>query len=336
MLRTLFERYRDDKGFSGAALIKRGKETVFSFAAGYANRMYKIENTLDMAFDTASITKLFTAAGIVLLESGGQISFDASIYDFVDLSGSEIPGNVTIKHLLTHTSGIADDAEESKGEDYSALFIDKPNYSIRENKDFLNNFIYKKPNFQPGKKICYNNCGFVLLGLAIEKITRINYRDFITNEIFRPFQMKNTFFASKEDSGRIFAEGYFYDENGALKKNIYSFPPVGTADSGAYTTVGDLDIFIRTVYNSPVYNKMLVPQTNIKKQYEDYQYTMGMAFELREKEGRIIRAHKDGCNAGVCNITVFYPKEAFTFSILGNVDCNIWELHREAEKLLFI
>ena len=67
---------------------------------------------------------------------------------------------------------------------------------------------------------------------------------------------------------------------------------------------------------------------------EDYLCTMGFAFEIREKDGEIIRVHKDGSNAGVCNITVFYPKEDITFSILGNVDCNIWELHRKAEAML--
>lgn len=77
-LQSLFENYRDEKGFSGVALMKKQKEVLFQFCAGYENRMYMIENKLSTSFDTASITKLFTAAGIVLLESRGQILF----YDF--------------------------------------------------------------------------------------------------------------------------------------------------------------------------------------------------------------------------------------------------------------
>ena len=97
----------------------------------------------------------------------------------------------------------------------------------------------------------------------------------------------------------------YYDKNGDLKKNIYSFSPIGTADSGAYTTVEDLDIFIRRINTCDVYKKMLLHQTDIKVQKEDYLYTMGIAFEIREKDGDIIRVHKDDSNEGVCNITVF-------------------------------
>ncbi len=74
-LQQLFESYRNEQGFSGAVLIKTTEETLFSFVSGYANRMYKIDNALNTSFDTASITKLFTATGIVLLESKGKISF---------------------------------------------------------------------------------------------------------------------------------------------------------------------------------------------------------------------------------------------------------------------
>lgn len=334
-LQQLFEGYQRDKGFSGTAFIRKAEATLFQFISGYANRMYRVNNTLDTPFDTASITKLFTAAGIVLLESQGKIGFEDPIHSIIDLSGTKIPKDVKIKHLLTHTSGIADDAEEEKGENYADLFINVPNYSLRENQDFIRNFAYKEPNFEPGKRIYYNNCAFILLGLAIEKITGRAYREFITEEIFKPFHMNHTFFASKEDNDKAFAEGYYYDTKGDLKKNIYSFPPIGTADSGAYTTVEDLDIFIRKINSSDVYQKMLLPQTDLRIPKEDYLFTMGFAFELRERGGEIIRMHKDGSNVGVCNITVFYPKEDITFSILGNVDCNIWELHKKAEKLLF-
>lgn len=136
-LQKLFSSYQNECGFSGAALIKIQKETLFSFRAGYENRMYQIENKLYTPFDTASITKLFTAAGIVLLESRGQLSFEDDILSILDLQNTKISKEVKIKHLLTHTSGIADDAEEEKGEDYSALFIGTPNYSIRENRDNL-------------------------------------------------------------------------------------------------------------------------------------------------------------------------------------------------------
>ncbi len=331
----LFESYRDTKGFSGVALMKTEQEELFHFCAGYENRAYKIENKLSTAFDTASITKLFTVAGIILLESKGLISLEDDIHSILDLQNTRIPKDVKIKHLLTHTSGIADDVEEEKGEDYSALFANSANYALRENIDFMPNFANKVPNFKAGERICYNNCAFILLGLAIEKITNKGYRQFITEEIFPTFQLKNTFFTGKDDCDRRYAEGYYYDESRNLRKNIYSFPPIGTADSGAYTTVGDLDIFIRNIKNSDVYQKMMCPQTSIRYERNDAYYTVGFGFELIEKDGKILRVHKDGHNNGVCNITIFYPQEDITFTILGNVECNIWELKSECEKILF-
>lgn len=174
-----------------------------------------------------------------------------------------------------------------------------------------------------------------MLGLVIEKLTGKEYRTFITDEIFRPFGMKDSFFAAKEDTDKRFAEGYFYGKDGRLKKNNYSFPPIGTADSGAYTTVQDLDRFWRYVSESPIYRKMLLPHTNVRREEGEYSFTTGLGLGLREKNGRIFRAWKEGSNDGVCNITAFYPQAGLTFTILGNVDMNIWRLHAEAERLLF-
>lgn len=328
---SILHKYKNEQGFSGVVLLKSEDETIVEFNCGYANMMYKIENTMKTAFDTASITKLFTASAIVLLESRGQISFEDYIHGIIDLSGTAIPKDVKIKHLLTHTSGIADDAEEEKGEEYSDLFIHTPNYSIRENGDFIKNFAYKKPNCKVEEKIYYNNCAFILLGLAIEKITGKNYRDFVSEEIFNHFGMHNTFFMAKEETKRAVAEGYYRDKD-TLKKNIYSFPPIGTADSGAYTTAEDLDIFMRKIHTSPVFSKMMERQTTLSKMKNDHKSTMGFALELEEENGEIYSINKDGSNYGVCNITAFYPKHEITLTILGNVDCNIWKMHLEIEK----
>ena len=100
----------------------------------------------------ASITKIFTAAAVLQLVEEGKLRLEDRIVNIVDLSGTKIPEDVTIEHLLNHTSGIADDADEEAGEDYSALFVDSPNYAIRECRDFLKNFAYKEPNFRAGTK----------------------------------------------------------------------------------------------------------------------------------------------------------------------------------------
>lgn len=331
-----FDHYVREHNFSGVALIKRSDRSLFAFTAGYAHRGFQIQNHLHTRFDTASITKLFTAAGIVLLESQGKLGFTDQIHSIIDLSGTEIPTDVEIRHLLTHTSGIADDADEENGEDYSALFVDSPNYAIRENRDFLKNFAYKKPNFKAGTAVRYNNCAFVLLGLAIEKVTGQGYREFITEQIFKAFGMEGTCFHGMDGIAPHIAEGYYFHEaEGVWKKNIYSYPPIGTGDSGAYTTVYDLDKFFRVLKDSPIYGKMLFPQTEWKRMQGKELIQYGYGFEFVERDGKIVSIYKDGCNAGVCNITAYYPESDLTFTILGNQDCNVWRLHDEVQELLW-
>ncbi len=75
------------------------------------------------------------------------LRLDDRITEVIDLSGTEIPGDVTVEQLLNHTSGIADDADEEAGEDYAALFLDSPNCGIREWGFPPEIFAYKKPNF---------------------------------------------------------------------------------------------------------------------------------------------------------------------------------------------
>lgn len=335
---SIFDEYAQHYNFSGVALIKQGNTPLFEYASGYAHKGFGIQNKMSTMFDTASITKLFTAAGIVLLENNGVLNFTDKIHDIIDLSGTKIPTDVEIHHLLTHTSGIADDADEENGEDYAALFKSSPNYAIRDNIDFLQNFAYKEPNFKAGSNIKYNNCAFILLGLVIEKSTGQGYREFISENIFKPFGMGNTLFSAKDDTDLNIAEGYYHTDNQkglqVWKKNIYSFPPIGTADSGAYTNVFDLDRFIRNIKNNPVFEKMLNPQCKISRASEMGNIRYGYAFEFVERDNEIYSIYKEGCNPGVSNILCYYPKSDITFSILSNQDCNVWKLQREIEFIL--
>jgi len=80
-------------------------------------------------------TKLFTAVAALQLVGEGRLGLDMPVTEVVDLTGTTISPAVTLRHLLTHTSGIADDADEEAGEDYAALWVDKPCYSVVQTRD---------------------------------------------------------------------------------------------------------------------------------------------------------------------------------------------------------
>jgi CubicO group peptidase (beta-lactamase class C family) len=94
----------------------------------------------------------------------GAFGLDTSVIGYLELEGTTISPAVTPYHLLTHTSGIADDADEEAGERYEDLWVSQPNYSVTETADHLSHFVTKPPNFAPGQGCRYCNCGYVLLG----------------------------------------------------------------------------------------------------------------------------------------------------------------------------
>lgn len=341
---SLYEKYYKEKNFSGVGLVKKGEDIIFVNAYGYAHRGFKVNNTIDTMFDTASITKLFTAVAILQLVDKKLLRIDDKIVDIIDLKGTKIPKDVTIFHLLTHTSGIADDADEEDGEKYEDLFTNKPNYSIRNCIDFIPQFAYKEPNFEAGTHVRYNNCAYVLLGLAIEKITGEGYREYVTKNIFNVCEMNNTGFYAKEESETIIAEGYYavYDEMKNIvgwHKNIYSYPPIGTADGGAFTSVGDLDIFMRKLKNGwllseEMTREIMSPQSKIEQKYDFEKVVNGYGFHfIYDNRGRLIRMSKEGSNSGVAAMFAYYPDIDTTNIILGNQTCNVWELHGKVESV---
>ncbi|MDD6795310.1 MAG: serine hydrolase [Clostridiaceae bacterium] len=344
-IKELFNKATKEDYFSGVAMIKQGEKVVFSYNTGYAHRGFLIENSLETRFDTASITKLFTSVAIFQLIDKGLLSLNDKVLDILDIGDTKISKEVTIYHLLTHTSGIGDDADEEAGEDYEEIWKDKPNYSVRNLEDYLPNFIHKEPNFEPGKGCRYNNCAYILLGLVIEKITGKEYREYVKENIFEKIGMKDTEFLSMDGINRNTAEGYTPIEDGddiiGWRKNIYSYPPIGAGDAGAYVTVNDLDKFFRELVNNKLLSEKLTKEIlNFKELYrenDERKLYMGYGFEhiVRKKDNKVLCIKKDGSNAGVANIVNYYPDIDTTFSILCNNDaCDIWDLSFEVQQII--
>lgn len=346
--KALCEEWAGQQRFSGVCMVKRQGHTVFCKAYGLANRAYQIPNRVDTKFDTASITKVFTAAAILQLVQAKKLQLSDRITQVVDLTGTEISPEVTIEQLLDHTSGIHDDAEEEAGEQYSDLFVSSPNYAIRECRDFLKNFAYKKPNFAPGTAVRYCNCSYVLLGLAIEEITGQSYRDYVAKNVFQKAGMKNTAFLAMDGVNENTAEGYvsLYDQDDNVvgyKKNIYCFPPMGTPDGGAYTTAEDLNLFLAAIQNRTLLDdthaQLLLTAHCLYTQgkawwgipglYERNGYAFEFLFLPDSKEPFCL--YKDGQNDGVAARFNYYPQADLSLTILSNQDHDVWEMTKQLQ-----
>ena len=115
---------------TGVVGVTQGDQELLLGAFGYASRAWSIPATVETRFDTASITKLFTAVTTLQLVEEGAFALDTSVIGYLGLEDTRIPPEVTPYHLLTHTSGIADDADEEAGERYEDIFLERPNYSV--------------------------------------------------------------------------------------------------------------------------------------------------------------------------------------------------------------
>src|SRR5260370_13154599 len=128
-LERYFQQRAEQNAFSGVVLITQGSSQLFAGTYGYASRSWNVPNTLTTRFDTASVTKLFTAVATLQLIDRGVLAFDTPVIDFLGLQDTAISHAVNVFHLLTHTSGIPDDAEAESGADYADIWTATSHYA---------------------------------------------------------------------------------------------------------------------------------------------------------------------------------------------------------------
>lgn len=330
--------------FAGVVRITRGLDELFAGAYGDASRAWRVPNSLDMRFDTASVTKLFTAVAVLQQIDRGALALDTPAIPFLGLTDTTISPEVTVSHLLTHTSGIGDDADEEAGEDYAALWRIRPNHVIEATSDLLEQFIHKPPNFAPGQGCRYCNVGYVLLGLMVERCTGVAYRDYVRDQIFAPAGMLDSGFFRFDVVTERVAEGCdpIAGEDGTIigwRRNIYSYPSVGSPDGGAHVTAADLDRFLRALQAGQLLSPkmsaaMLTPQVRHHDEpgwTEMYGYGLWFAVD---PSGEVIFYQKEGYNAGVSAISRYYPAVDAHVVMLSNMADGVWEPIRLAHTLV--
>ena len=350
--------------FSGVVLVTEGDLPLLEKAYGTASRRWGSPVVTDMRFDVASITKLFTSVAVLQQVAAGTLQLDASIHDYVDLEGTTISRDVTLRHLLTHTSGIADDADEEDGESYEALWADRPSYAVTETHDFLPQFAHKPPRAEPGADCRYCNVGYVLAGLALERATGRPYRDVVRTDVFEKAGMASSGFFHMREAVPNVAEGWdpvredadadtdTDDEGNAeegaeeedaplgpivgWRQNIYSYPPIGSPDGGAHATAADLVRFVDAIRGGELLPKrwtteFLSPQVLHHADDDagagetaELAYGFGLEFEVTPA-GELRSFYKEGINTGASAIVRFYPATGLTVAVLSNSEDGAWE-----------
>ncbi|WP_312113004.1 serine hydrolase domain-containing protein [Brevibacillus reuszeri] len=182
-LDELFTTLADKKKFNGNIMVLDKGVPLYTGSFGYAQLASSTMLNTDSVFELASVSKAFTAMGIMILQEQGKISYEDTIETFLP----DFPyAGISVHHLLTHTSGLPD---------YMALFEQHWDRSkIAANQDVLEQLKLNKPDvhFRPNEKYEYSNTGYVLLALIIEQVSGTSFADFMEQRIFYPLDMEKT------------------------------------------------------------------------------------------------------------------------------------------------
>lgn len=207
-LDTLYAELYKKGAFNGSVLIAEDGQIIFKKSYGFADEPTKRKLNDSTIFELASVSKQFTAMGIVQLVKDGKLSYDDEIFKYVpelkDYKG------ITVKNLLNHTGGLPDYMK------LSDTNWDKT--KIATNNDILEMFQKVKPKrlFEPNEKWDYSNTGYLVLATIIERVSGQEFGEYLKNKIFEPLGMQNTFvyrrrFAPKEIEN--YANGYIYSDS---------------------------------------------------------------------------------------------------------------------------
>ena len=272
-LDSYMQKLAEEKGAAGAVIVSRAGKIILKKGYGFANRTRQIPNTPKTLFDAGSIPKTFTAAAVFKLAEGGKLKLDDRISKY--FSGApDDKKEVTIRHLLSHTSGLESYHSDGDFEDMSR-------------EEAVRRCLALKLRWVPGQKEGYSNAGYILLAALIEQLTGKSFDDYVAQVLFKSAGMNHTFGYRKQVSGTA-ATGYIAGQDkGTSTDWLYTWSLRGTG--GMLSDATDLHRWMLNI--SKILNKKSMDELYrpvLKK------WTMG-GWERFNEEGRTLLV-KGGVN----------------------------------------
>ncbi|MDA2932825.1 beta-lactamase family protein [Acidobacteria bacterium AH-259-D05] len=307
-----------DKGtIPGAAVgIMRDGEMLLEKGYGIANIEHAVPVKAETVFRIGSITKQFTAAGIIILADEGRLSLKDRLSEFFP----DFPrgGEVTLHHLLAHTSGIHNITSRPTAD---LIKLMRQNLSMEDVMAVIKADGY---DFDPGTNQSYSNSGYILLGAIIEKVSEQTQRQFFKQRIFDRLGMRHTDYEVAVEIVPNRASGYsaiMGEQSGLRNAGYISMTSPGGAGA-LISTVGDLAMWHHALFNGKVvgpqsFREMVSPAYSSHTELSDYDYGYGL--QIRELEGNQKIGHGGNIN-GFDSVLYTYPQEKLTIVVLTNLD----------------
>ncbi|WP_277013893.1 serine hydrolase domain-containing protein [Flavobacterium lindanitolerans] len=321
-LDSLFTVLYQQNQFNGTALIAEKGKIIFKKSYGIANEDTKAPINEKTIFELASCSKQFTATAIVLLKREGKLQYTDKISKYLPELG--FWENVTIYDLLRHTSGIPD---------FLKYMPDNWDHNkIADNNDLIKVLAAKKDTleFTPKSRHSYSNSNYILLGSIVEKVSGKKFPDFLSDRVFKPLKMKNTFvycrhkYPKKIDN---FAYGYVWEDGGFKKileensqreiSEVYYLDAIlGT--SKVHSNAEDLYTWMTSLKNNTLLTKKEFDEmTEITKTSNGRDVAYGFGLDLRKGENKFTFGHT-GSWDGYSTFMLHDVVKDRTFIILQN------------------
>lgn len=318
--------------FSGVARIEVAGETACFSAFGLADRRHQIPNTIETQFSAASGAKGLTALAVMSLIESGLLSRGTPVRSVLGTDLPLVDDRVTIEHLLTHRSGIGDYLDESAHDDINAYLMPVPVQQLASTPDYLPILDGHPQVRPPGEEFAYNNGGFVILALIVERVADRPFEDVIVERVCAPADMTNTRFIRSDALTPDIAVGYLDDAG--WQTNVMHLPVLGSGDGGIFTTADDI-VALWAAFNAG----RIVSANNVDLMTEPVsdvpanKMRYGHGFWLHATGSAVVL---EGYDAGVSFRTAHDPATGSSYVVLSNTSEGAWPIAREAERLLGI
>ena len=305
-----------DGTFTGSVLIAHEGNVLLSRGYGFADRARRIPNTPQTRFHLGSMTKTFTAMGILTLQLQGKLGVQDSICDFISDSPKEWQ-DITIHHLLTHTSGLSNQQSDRHYREIESA-TGGP-VSPTEYAYYLGLTSQWSLDTRPGEQYAYNNFGYILLTYVIEQVSGQSYIDYLKQAIFTPLKMCNTGY---QDGFSGVAE--IYEDCNTLTGVQFGSPSIPEGSGHLYSTTEDL-----FQWDQALYTNKLLPWKDVDQIFDTFVlktefpgFGYGYGWFVGEFQGRPVSVSAGGGPAFL-TLLLRYRQYHLTVIVLtnqGNID----------------
>lgn len=312
-LDSLMEKYFSQNQPGAALLVAKNGKAIYAKGFGLANIDTKEKISASTNFRMASVSKQFTAMCIMLLVKQQKISYDDNLLKFFPGWNKQVGAKITIRHLLTHSSGIWD-YEELVPQDQQTQILDADVVSYLVKKD--------STYFEPGSTFQYSNSGFCVLEQIVEKVSGLSFSKFTAQNIFKPLGMTNTRIYEQDESIPNRAMGFARNEKKEIVPSDQSITSATKGDGCVYTSIDDYQKWASALINNKLVNissQLKLVNKHIERTSNAY-YGLGWFNALDDKNKLSI--YHTGSTSGFSNVVKIFPKDKLIIAYFSNIADN--------------